>query len=70
MTSDTYRESAADVADEEEGVMLEVPHHGVAAPQLGGPAVPLVVVAHAAVPHHGQHERKDPLEVKVQGSYI
>lgn len=41
--------------------MLKVAHHGVAAAQLGGPSVALVVVADAAVPHHGQDEGEDPL---------
>jgi hypothetical protein len=50
--------------------MFEVPHHGVAAPQLSGPTVPLMVVAHTAIPDHGQHEGKYPLGVRVQGSYI
>lgn len=59
----SYREPAADVSDEEEGVVFEVAHHGVAAAQLGGPAIPLVVVADAAVPHHGQDKGEDPLGV-------
>lgn len=41
--------------------MFEVAHHGVAAAQLGGPAVPLVVVADGAVADHGQDEGEDPL---------
>lgn len=59
----SHREPAADVSNEEEGVMFEVAHHGVAAPQFCGPSVPLVVVADAAVPHHGQDEGEDPLVV-------
>lgn len=43
--------------------MFEVAHHGVAAAQLGGPAVPLVVVADGAVADHGQDEGEDPLVV-------
>jgi len=57
----SYREPSADVADEEEGVVLQVAHHGVAAAQLGGPPVALVVVGHGAVGHHGQHHGEDPL---------
>lgn len=57
----THRQPAADVSDEEEGVVFEVAHHGVAAAQLGGPAVPLVVVADGAVADHGQDEGEDPL---------
>lgn len=57
----THRQPAADVSDEEERVMFEVAHHGVAAAQLGGPAVPLVVVADGAVADHGQDEGEDPL---------
>lgn len=60
----SHREPAADVSDEEEGVLFEVAHHGVAATQLCGPAVPLVVVADGAVPNHGQDEGEDPLVVK------
>lgn len=59
----THRQPAADVSDEEECVMFEVAHHGVAAAQLGGPAVPLVVVADGAVADHGQDEGEDPLVV-------
>lgn len=59
----SHREPAADVSDKEEGVMFEVAHHGVAAAQLRGPAVPLVVVADAAVANHGQDEGEDPLVV-------
>ena len=59
----SYCEPAADVSDEEEGVIFEVAHHGVAPPQLCGPAVTLVVVANAAVPNHGQNEGEDPLVV-------
>lgn len=58
-----HREPTADVSDEEEGVMLEVAHHGVAAAQFCGPTVPLMVVADAAVPNHGQNEGEDPLVV-------
>lgn len=43
--------------------MFEVAHHGVAAAQLCGPTVPLVVVADAAVADHGQNDGKDPLAV-------
>lgn len=59
----THRQPAADVSDEEECVMFEVAHHGVATAQLSGPAVPLVVVADGAVADHGQNEREDPLVV-------
>jgi len=59
----SHREPAADVSDEEEAVVFEVAHHGVAAAQLRGPAVPLVVVADAAVADHGQYEGEDPLAV-------
>lgn len=59
----THREPAADVSDEEECVVLEVAHHGIAAAQLGGPTVSLVVVADAAVAHHSQNEGEDPLVV-------
>lgn len=48
----SHRESAADVSDEDEGVVFEVAHHGVAASQLCGSAVTLVIVADRAVPHH------------------
>lgn len=41
--------------------MFEVAHHGVAAAQLGGPAVPLMVVADGAVADHGQDEGEDSL---------
>lgn len=57
----THRQPAADVSDEEERVVFEVAHHGVAAAQLRGPAVPLVVVADGAVADHGQDEGEDPL---------
>lgn len=60
----SYRQPAADVSDEQEGIVFEVAHHGVAAAQLCGPTVPLVVVADAAISHHGQYEREDPLVVK------
>lgn len=43
--------------------MLEVAHHGVAATQLCGAAIPLVVVADGAIPHHCQDEGEDPLVV-------
>lgn len=43
--------------------MLEVAHHGVAATQLCGPAIPLVVVTDGAIPHHCQDEGEDPLVV-------
>lgn len=51
----THREPATDVSDEEECVVLEVARHGVAAAQLCGPAIPLVVVADGAVTNHGQN---------------
>lgn len=57
----THREPATDVSDEEERVVFEVAHHGVAAAQLCGPAVPLVVVADGAVADHGQNEGENPL---------
>lgn len=41
--------------------MLEVAHHGVAAAQLRGAAVSLVVVADGAVADHSQNIREDPL---------
>lgn len=41
--------------------MFEVAHHGVAAAQLRGPTVSLVVVADAAVTDHSQNEGEDPL---------
>lgn len=59
----THRQPAPDVSDEEESVVFEVAHHGVAAPQLGGPPVALVVVADGAVPDHSQNIREDPLVV-------
>lgn len=59
----THREPATDVSDEEECVVLEVAHHGVAAAQLCGPTIPLVVVADGAVTNHGQNEGEDPLVV-------
>lgn len=43
--------------------MLEVAHHGVAAAQLCGPTVTLVVVADAAVADHSQNEGEDSLVV-------
>lgn len=61
---DSHREPAANVTDEEEGVVLQVAHHSVAAAQLCWPAVPLVVVADGAVPHHGEDEGEDPLVEK------
>lgn len=57
----THREPAPDVSDEEESVVFEVAHHGVAATQLRGPPVSLVVVADGAVTDHGQNIREDPL---------
>lgn len=57
----THRQPAADVSDEEERVMFEVAHHGVAAAQFCGPAVPLVVIADGAVANHGQDKGEDPL---------
>lgn len=51
----------ADVSNEEKGVVLEVAHHGIAAAQLRGAAITFVVVADAAVPHHGDNVREDPL---------
>ncbi len=59
----SHREPAADVSDEEERVMLEVAHHGIAAAQLCGSSVPLVVVANGAVTNHGQNKGEDPLVV-------
>lgn len=59
----SHRQPAADVSDEEEGIVFEVAHHGVAAAQLCGPTVPLMVVADAAIPHHGQNKWEDPLVV-------
>lgn len=59
----SHREPAADVSDEEEAIVLEVAHHGVAATQLCGPAIPLVVVADGAIPHHCQDKGEDPLVV-------
>lgn len=63
----THREPAPDVSDEEEGVVFEVAHHGVAAAQLCGPAVSLVVVADGAVADHSQNIREDPLVVRGEG---
>lgn len=48
----SHRESAPDVSDEDEGVVFEVAHHGVAASKLGRSAVALVIVADRAVSHH------------------
>lgn len=48
----SHRESAADVSDEDEGVVFKVAHHGVAASQLCGSAVTLVIVADRTVSHH------------------
>lgn len=59
--SATHREPAPDVSDEEECVVFEVAHHGVAAAQLRGAAVSLVVVADGAVADHSQNKREDPL---------
>lgn len=59
----THREPAPDVSDEEESVVFEVAHHGVAAAQLRGPPVALVVVADGAVTDHSQNIREDPLVV-------
>lgn len=59
----THREPAPDVSDEEESVVFEVAHHGVAASQLGGPPISLVIVADGAVADHRQNIRKDPLVV-------
>lgn len=59
----THRESAPDVSDEEETVVFEVAHHGVAATQLRGPPISLVVVADGAVTDHGQNIGEDPLVV-------
>lgn len=58
-----HREPAANVSDEEERVVFEVAHHGVAATQLRGPPIPLVVVADGAVTDHSQNVREDPLVV-------
>lgn len=63
----THREPAPDVSDEEESVVFEVAHHGVAASQLRGPPVTLVVVADGAVTDHGQNIREDPLVVTEEG---
>lgn len=60
--STTHREPAPDVSDEEECVVFEVAHHGVAATQLRGAAVSLVVVGDGAVADHSQNIREDPLE--------
>lgn len=49
----THRQPPLDVADDQEGVVVEVAHHGCAAPQLRGSAVPVVVVGEGAVVHHG-----------------
>lgn len=71
-TCASHRQPAADVSDEEEGIVLEVSHHGVAAAQLCGPTIPLMVVADAAIPHHGQNEWEDPLQatgVKARKSF-
>lgn len=54
----SYREPAADVSDEDEGVVLPVAHHGVTATQFCGPTVSIVIVAHRAVGNHSQHVRK------------
>lgn len=59
--SATHREPAPDVSDEEECVVFEVAHHGIAAAQLRGAAVSLVVVADGAVADHSQNIREDPL---------
>lgn len=59
--SATHREPAPDVSDEEECVVFEVAHHGVAAAQLRGAAVSLVVVGDGAVADHSQNIREDPL---------
>lgn len=66
-TSATHREPAPDVSDEEERVVFEVAHHGVAAAQLRGAAVSLVVVANGAVADHSQNKREDPLGRGVGG---
>lgn len=57
----SHREPATDISDEDEGVVVEVAHHGVAAAQLSGTPVSFVVVTNASVPHHGQHKGEDPL---------
>lgn len=59
----THCEPAPDVSDEEERVVLEVAHHGVAAAQFCGPSIPLVVVADGAVTNHSQNKGEDPLVV-------
>lgn len=59
----THRESAPDISDEEKSVVFEVAHHGVAATQLRGPPISLVVVADGAVTDHSQNIREDPLVV-------
>lgn len=58
----SHRQPAADVADEEEGVVFEVSHHGVAAAQLCGSAVTLMVVADGAIADHSQDEGENPLK--------
>lgn len=57
----SHREPAAHVSDEDEAVVFQVAHHGVAAAQFCGSPVPIVIVADGAVTHHGQHVREDPL---------
>lgn len=59
----THCEPAPDVSDEEESVVLEVAHHGVAAAQFCGPSIPLVVVADGAITNHSQNKGEDPLVV-------
>lgn len=59
----SHREPSADVSDKEEGVVLEVAHHGIAAAKLRGPTISLVVVTDGAVADHGQDEGEDPLVV-------
>lgn len=59
----THREPAPDVSDEQESVVFEVAHHGVAPTQLRGPPISLVVVAYGAVTDHSQNIREDPLVI-------
>lgn len=61
----SHREPAADVSNEEEGVVFEVAHHGVTAAKLRGATITFVVVADGAVSYHGQDEGEDSLVVTV-----
>jgi len=62
-----HRQSPLDVADHQEGVVVEVAHHGRAAPQLRRPPVPVVVVGEGAVVHHGRDVGEDALRRGGQG---